>query len=140
MDIKQLLLDRNVGLLLILLESDGSRNMKYILSSLGFNSKYANDLIKNISPDKAIKILEYVFGHELAYDREVMPPDKAHQYAFQFVNEYYKEDGIIYTNGHWDQYNRSSFDFVPLTFSTIDAGIIIVHKEYLACAWVMDED
>jgi hypothetical protein len=139
MKLKELVTLRRAGILRIQVQRNYDYDLKIILKNLGLVQE-PESLLK-ITSAQAIATVETILWKDLAYNSELMPRATAREHAEYFVNEFTDDNTSTYSNGDWPEYHqRSSSGWNPMTSATFDAGVIVIHKDYVACLWVEDED
>jgi len=142
-NIKQFLMDRGCnGPVRLTIVSDGSRDIVGIVNSLFFSVYTHTPDLVILDRSEAVTVLELLIWKELAYDTEMMPRSVARGYAEEYVNTYYEDGCVIYSNARLNRSGEASdlVFYFSMTSSVFDGGLIIVHKDYAACLWIEDND
>ena len=111
--------------------------------ALQFGLRPIGDSWREIDRERATTILRSLLERDLAYDSDADSAPIAEELSRQFVQEF--SDGArFFTNGEWHEDNptngRPVGVWTPVTESTFDAGILVLHDHRVGAFWLEDED
>lgn len=134
---------RDCGILKIATVSTYQESLSKTLKRLGFFDN--TERLDTISVELAREIIARILWKDLAYSAELMPKNKAYEFADNILDEYHTRQCTIYTNSTWEECKTENLNlelsrYNPMTNATFDSGIIIKHPNYCFCIWVEDED
>ena len=91
-----------------------------------------------IDRDEALRCLQHILYHDLAYQQPLMERKTAQFIGESFLALFSPYDSRFCTNGSFDE--RSMLGWTPITDSTFDHGIIAFDEKSIGMIWVQDED
>ncbi len=141
--IRELLKLRDCGILKIAIVSTYEETLSENLKKIGLVDNA--ELLAIISLDMAREVIARILWKDLSYSCEIMPKNKAYEFADNILNEYYTGQCTIFSNSTWEECETENLNprlmgYNPMTNATFDSGIIIKHPNYCFCIWVEDED
>ncbi|WP_154223030.1 hypothetical protein [Marinicella rhabdoformis] len=113
---------------------------KLQLKRLGFND-IPDELWIEINRLDAKRLLTDCLAHDLAYQINIMPEQKAQELASAFLKCFDKDTAFLTNQTHnFDNIGKGFLSWEPITNATFDTGIIAVKEGVVGILWVKDED
>ena len=100
-----------------------------------FGLEKADDTYEEILSEEASSILAERLHQDMAYDAEIIAPEKARNLTERLMKLVDVKKARFYTNR---RFGLSSWN--PATDATFDNGILIVDNQTVTCIWFEDED
>jgi hypothetical protein len=106
------------------------------VAGLGF--KQLGKAWRVIDRAEALRCLQHILYHDLAYQQPLMEQKTAQFIAESFLALFSSYDCRFCTNGSFDE--RSMLGWTPITESTFDHGVIAFDAKSIEMIWAQDED
>jgi len=135
MDLLKLLRDRDAGWVRITFAKNYSYELKDVIARVGLPGGPSD--LRRISQEQAIDTMTRILWRDLAYRKELIAEEGAHQSALTFVNEYASADAEFYNNL---ELSGDSSAWFPVSDSTFDLCLLIVNKDSAVCVLAEDDD
>jgi hypothetical protein len=93
---------------------------------------------RSIDRSRALRCLQLILHHDLAYEQPFMERETAHIIAESFLGLFSLAHARYYTNGSFEEDSTEGWD--PITDSTFDHGVVACDHESIGIIWAQDED
>lgn len=111
--------------------------------AIQFGLQPIGDSWREIDRKRAIIILQSLLERDLAYNSDADSAPIAAELSLQFVQEF-RDGARFFTNGEWHEDKPTNGKpvgvWTPVTESTFDAGILVLHDHRVGVFWLEDED
>jgi len=97
------------------------------------------DLWVEVSRDLSFSISKRILSHDLAYNMDEIPLDKADAFAKDYLSLFSSEARFFF-NGKFGEGHRFWSGVGSVANSTFDTGVVAIDSSYVGILWCHDED
>jgi hypothetical protein len=104
-----------------------------------FGLQPAAEHYREIDGVTARLVLVRLLGHDMAYDKGVVPTALADELAGHFLAQF-GPGARYFTNGDWQLPDAQLRGWEAVAVATFDGGVLVLDARQSGCLWVEDED